>query len=1125
MNVRRLLSSCFVATAFCLSSAAQANYDFTKLKRERLGRGVVAVRQSPTQVAVSWRYLSDDPIESAFNVYRNGEKIATVTSRQGTFFTDEYSGNEAARYEVKRVQMKDNKDGRERRNGRGNAFGKEDKELVGAYTLPANAPEGYVNIPLDKPADGETPDGRRYSYSANDASIGDVDGDGEYEIILKWEPSNAHDNAHDGYTGNVLFDCYRLTGERLWRIDMGRNIRAGAHYTQFMVFDLDGDGSAEVVMKTSDGTIDGQGKVIGNAKADYREKGNPRIQAGGDFPPGDPRGGYRRGMAPYNQGRILTGAEYLTVFNGLTGAAMHTIDYVPQRGNLADWGDTRANRSDRYLAAVAYLDGVHPSVVMCRGYYTRATLAAFDWDGKKLKLRWFFDSDKPENRRYAGQGNHNLRVGDVDGDGCDEIVYGSCTIDHDGTGLYTTRMGHGDAMHLTQFSPDIPGLQVWACHENRRDGSSFRDARTGKVFYQIKDRSDVGRCMAADIDPTNYGVEMWSLASGGIRNTRGELIHERVAGLSHNMAVWWDGDLQRELLNGKTISKYDPYENACKPLLVMDSTRSCNGSKSTPCLQGDITGDWREEVLMRTEDNSALRLYVSPIPTRYRFHTFLEDPVYRISIATQNVAYNQPTQPGFYFGSDLKPGIFRGYRIGMGRQGGRASVNDSNTPLHLMQPAYNVPYGMIDTKLVKADMDRILNYLDKNTPARLVDEKTGKEVTDYKKINADTRVEQGTFRLTSYEWGVTYSAILAAAEATGDKAYSDYADKRFRFLANVTPAFHQLKEKTGKVTPIIRPVIEPKALDDAGAVCAAMIKAQKADPSLPLRPLIDNYIDFIMNKEYRLADGTLARTRPQYNTLWLDDMFMGIPPLAHYSTLLKGDEQKRYMDEAVKQVRQFAKRMWVPEKNLFRHGWVESMEDHPAYHWGRANGWALLTLCEVLDVLPEDYAGRAEVLDLFRKHVRGLAALQSGEGFWHQLLDRNDSYHETSATAIYVYCIAHAINKGWLDPMTYGPVAQLGWHAVSTKITPEGYVEGTCVGTGMAFDPAFYYYRPVNIYAAHGYGPVLWAGAEMIKMLNSQHPKMNDSAVQFYPTEQNTDAAIFHATDSRGKRSTDKVHW
>lgn len=668
---------CMASMTSCTN--AQIGYDFTKMQREQLGRGVVAVRQSETETCLTWRYLSSDPVETSFNIYRDGQQVATIPAGSATMWVDKQGNGQAATYEVRPV-----------------VEGVETHQIDGKFQFAADMPVGYLNIPLQKPEDGKTPSGQTYTYSANDASIGDVDGDGEYEIILKWDPSNAHDNAHDGYTGNVFFDCYRLTGERLWRIDLGRNIRAGAHYTQFMVYDLDGDNRAEVVMKTGDGTVDGLGKVIGDADADWREHGDTvgqykrmvefekmrkereaqmraegnRPEMQGQRPPqGDRnRNGQqqrRRGFrmpTPQNQGRILRGPEYLTVFSGLTGEALCTIDYVPERGELAGWGDTKANRSDRYLACVAYLDGVRPSVVMCRGYYTRTVLAAFDWDGKQLTQRWVFDSNDEGNGDYAGQGNHNLRVGDVDGDGCDEIIYGSMAVDNNGKGLYTTRMGHGDAMHLTGFFPDSDKLQVWDCHENRRDGSTFRDAATGEVLFQVKSGEDVGRCMAADIDPTSWGVEMWSLASGGIRNVKGELINEEPGRLPCNMAVWWDGDLSRELLDGNRVFKYNWESKKCEEMVALEGVRN-NGSKSNPCLHADILGDWREEVLLRTADNSALRLYVSTIPTEYRFHTFLEDPVYRISIATQNVAYNQPTQQGFYFGSDLKSGLFRGFEI------------------------------------------------------------------------------------------------------------------------------------------------------------------------------------------------------------------------------------------------------------------------------------------------------------------------------------------------------------------------------------------------------------------------------------------------------------------------------
>ena len=625
MNTMRVKTLNIFLILFCITANmySQPAYNFDKMQKEKLGRGVVAIRENPQDVVVSWRYLSSDPENTSFNIYRNGEKIANVPSSTGTFYRDNYTSPGEINYTVVPVIKK-----KELKQGKGN------------YSLPANAPIGYINIPLDIPADGVTLAGEHYTYSANDASLGDVDGDGEYEIILKWNPSNAHDNAHAGYTGNVFVDCYKLSGEKLWRIDLGKNIRAGAHYTQFLVYDFDGNGRSEVVMKTSDGTIDGKGTVIGDANADYREPGTPDNQR--------------------LQGRILTGNEYLTIFNGLTGEAMQTIDYTPGRGNLADWGDTWANRSDRFLAAVGYLDGVRPSAIMCRGYYTRSVLAAYDWDGKNLTQKWVFDSNTPGNEDYAGQGNHNLRVADVDGDGCDEIVYGQCTINNDGTGLYTTKMGHGDAIHLTQFTPSMKGFQVWSCHENKKDGTTLRDAATGEILFQIPSPEDVGRCMAADIDPNHEGLEIWSWNSDGIFNSKGELINANMEGLPVNMGVWWTGDLLREMLDDNYIVKYDWNEGTCKPVVVFENCESNNGTKANPCLQADILGDWREEVLMRTADSQALRLYVSPIDTDYRFHTFLEDPVYRISIATQNVAYNQPTQPGFYFGEGMT-GKFRGY--------------------------------------------------------------------------------------------------------------------------------------------------------------------------------------------------------------------------------------------------------------------------------------------------------------------------------------------------------------------------------------------------------------------------------------------------------------------------------
>ncbi|MGK2862224.1 MAG: glycoside hydrolase family 88/105 protein [Chitinophagaceae bacterium] len=423
-------------------------------------------------------------------------------------------------------------------------------------------------------------------------------------------------------------------------------------------------------------------------------------------------------------------------------------------------------------------------------------------------------------------------------------------------------------------------------------------------------------------------------------------------------------------------------------------------------------------------------------------------------------------------------------------------ANDVTTPLHAMQPDYPVPYKSMSQPEIKSWLDKIFNYLDAVTPARMINKATGKEITDIAKLDTNTIIEQKDFRLTSYEWGVTYSAMLRAAETTGDKKYAGYVKKRFDFLAKWIPA---VKEKfpldyIRRNNLFVQP-ISPHALDDAGAVCAAMIKATINGSQNNLRPLIDIYIDFVANKEYRLSDGTLGRLRPQKNTLWLDDMYMGIPSLAQMGKLTG---ESKYIDDAVKQVKQFVQRMFNEQKGLYMHGWVEGMETHPEFRWGRANGWALLAKAELLDVLPADHPDYNFVMQQFKKHIAGLAQYQSGSGLWHQLLDRNDSYLETSATAIYAYCIAHACNKGWIDPVTYAPMAMLAWNGVTTKINAKGQVEGTCVGTGMSFEPLFYYHRPVNVFAAHGYGPVILAGAEMYQLVGKNSFKINDSSLQYY---------------------------
>jgi rhamnogalacturonyl hydrolase YesR len=422
-----------------------------------------------------------------------------------------------------------------------------------------------------------------------------------------------------------------------------------------------------------------------------------------------------------------------------------------------------------------------------------------------------------------------------------------------------------------------------------------------------------------------------------------------------------------------------------------------------------------------------------------------------------------------------------------------ATGNDVTAPLHMLRPDYPVPYIIPTTDAVKGTLDRVLTYLDAATPAQFADRVSGTVVEVRDKADTNIVFKPGDFRLTSYEWGVTYAGMLLAGEVTGDHRYTEYTRQRLKWMAAAAPAFRAVYQRTPLGSNPLRQMIDPHALDDAGAMCAAMIKTLRAGGATVLRPVIDNYIAYISNKEYRLADGTLARNRPQQNTLWLDDLFMSVPALAQMGKLT-GD--RKYYDDAVRQVLQFSRRMFNKELHIYMHGWVEGMTVHPEFHWARANGWALMAMTELLDVLPADHPGRAAVLQQFRDHVAGLATYQSDKGLWHQLLNRNDTYLETSATAIFTYCIARGINKGWVDARAYGPMCLLAWNGITTRVDARGQVEGTCVGTGMAFDPIFYYYRPTSVYAAHGYGPLLLAGAEVIRLLETHSFDMNDSSIQ-----------------------------
>lgn len=420
----------------------------------------------------------------------------------------------------------------------------------------------------------------------------------------------------------------------------------------------------------------------------------------------------------------------------------------------------------------------------------------------------------------------------------------------------------------------------------------------------------------------------------------------------------------------------------------------------------------------------------------------------------------------------------------------------ANVPLHLLPSTYQVPYGPINEAEVKATLDRVHAYLTAQTPVELIDRTTRAPVR-IEDAGGNTDFRSGDFRVYSYEWGVTYGAMLRASEVTGDPRYAQYTRDRMTFIANVATQYRKLLATDPTVRNPVRAVLAPRSLDDIGSMATAMTKTQRAGGvTADLRSMINTGADYVSTKEFRLPDGTLARNRPLADTLWLDDMYMGIPVLAQMGALTG---ERRYFDDAAKQVKQFSQRMFNPEIGLYMHGWVQGMETHPEFRWGRANGWAILSMCELLDVLPENHPDRPAVLKQLRAHIAGIAKFQSGSGFWHQLMDRNDSYEETSATAIFTYAIAHAANKGWIDAKAYGPMAILGWHALSTKINDKGQVEDVVVGTGMGFDPAFYYHRRVSVMAAHGYGPAILAGAEIIELSRKTKFVINDSAVMFGP--------------------------
>jgi len=594
----------FIASMLLLAS----NSLFAQRMMEKLNRGIIAVRKSADSVYVGWRMLGTEPESIAFNLYRtsgNGApvKLNAQPITQSTNYVDtKVDITKTTTYMVKAVL-----------NG-------QEQEASKPFVLAANAPvQQYLNIHL------QTPKG----YSPNDVSVGDLDGDGEYELIVHMT-GRGRDTPSNGFTDPPIFQAYKMDGTLLWEINLGVNIREGAHYTQFMVADLDGDGIAEFACKTADGTKDAKGKIIGQANKSWVN----------------------------DRGKIGDGPEYFSVFSGKTGEVLATTDYIPNRYPTGGWGgwggnagnDDNLNRVDRFLACVAYLDGKLPSVVMCRGYYGRTVLAAWDYRKGKLTSRWVFDSKDGKNY-FSGQGYHNLSVADVDDDGKDEIIYGSMVVDDNGKGLYSTMLRHGDAQHVSDLDPSIPGLEVFGIHENETNksgaGAALYSAKTGKILWEASMGVDIGRGVAENIDASSPGAEVWWTGSNGLRSIKGDKIGPNPP--STNFLIWWEGDLTRDLLDGNHIDRYKKGR-----VFTAEGCTSNNGSKSNPALVADLFGDWREELVERTTDNQNLRIYTTTIPTNHRFYTFMHDPQYRNSIAWQNVGYNQPPHVGFYIGEDMK---------------------------------------------------------------------------------------------------------------------------------------------------------------------------------------------------------------------------------------------------------------------------------------------------------------------------------------------------------------------------------------------------------------------------------------------------------------------------------------
>lgn len=602
-------------TLACLGGNAQP------YSGEKLSRGLVGI---PTEkgMYLSWRMLLDDAENISFDVYRSTEggkekKLNRSSIQKTTNFMDETVDFQ-----------KENR-----------WILKSGKKVLGEWRNEKGNTKPYLSVPIRRPASVML-DGKEYTFSANDCSVGDLDGDGEYEIVVKWMPSLTKLPPQKGLSGKTYLDAYKMEGTFLWRIDLGYNIRSGAPTTNFLVFDFDGDGCAELCCKTGDGTVDGVGKIIGDAKADWRtwDKSSPMY------------------------GKIVDGPEYISVFEGKTGRVLDTKEYIPTRYPLDGWGgiggncgnDNTGSRSDRFTAGVALLDGKTPSPVMVRGWYGRTVVVAWTFTNGELKHLWSFDSAQPGLEAYSGMGNHSVTVADFDNDGFDEVCVGAMTVDHDGKGLFSTGLRHGDALHAGKLIPSRKGLQVFGVHENegnheivkRTPAVAMFDGATGEIIWQDGFGEDAGRGVAADIDPRYEGAECWCNYGGLRKADNGEIITDHKPN-SCNFTLYWDADPLAELLDHVSISKWNWETETTDLLLKAEGVVSNNGSKGNPCLSGDILGDWREEVIWASQEQNELRIYSTTIPANDRKPTLMSDRQYRLAIAWQNVAYNQPPHTSY----------------------------------------------------------------------------------------------------------------------------------------------------------------------------------------------------------------------------------------------------------------------------------------------------------------------------------------------------------------------------------------------------------------------------------------------------------------------------------------------